>query len=181
MDKQMIPYEPPDNKPRWGVFIVTGISGALLVIFLGLLIQRVGETFNKVDPVSPTAGSPSLALQIPHQGRWTAQITVLTPDGHVLSFEQTGIGESIRLDYSDIPQGNRIINYRYQISYTAPDRMNGGLLEIPPKAIFTRPEYLAALTQTYYALYDADNRFWRILSEGDLDRYPQIQVEVWQP
>jgi hypothetical protein len=175
---------PPPNyrpAPRWGLIIVTGIVAAAVVIFGGLLVARiVGGDDRSEASTPPSATVPPqavLALEIPHEGRWTIRVFVEAPAGVMQRFDNTGTGYFVVPPQIETRFDSRLrTEIEYQIFFTLPQESR---VEIENYA--TQAEYFNALAQTFYAIYDADHQFLGIRNQAvvaSLARQGDFQIVV---
>ena len=187
MGLELQPYQPPpyDNRPNWGVIILTGVAALVLVISLGLLLQQMAKALEKVQPtitptfiisrgeptITPTPVAAAYALPITVNGTWEVITSVYLPDGTIEKFISTGEGiELERPEYTAPPQARVSQDIIYRLEYIYPD--GAQVIEY-----WNEDRYWAKLEQTYYLLYDAANDPLIIVDENTLNaQYPDLSI-----
>lgn len=196
MSYSIEPSPPPDynDNPNWGVIVLTGVVGLLLILGAGLLLRQAGDAVRAAlatdTPSAPFPAStytpqpPVLVLEVPAEGYWQVSLS-LSPlqnraDSRPQVYEYTGRGPEIR-----IPQVEQPLNTRAELRALLEVELQYPQSSHPDAPTLTNrfsypslEDYQAALAGPFYALYAADASFLRFVTDPEA-LPPHLEVQPW--
>lgn len=169
------PFEEKPPSADWRLIFATGFFGFVLVLLVGMSVALADELLAEDTPIPPMATpdrSPTIALQIPHVGRWHFTMR----DGAEIVCATTGTGEEFTRpdcdDGAELP-----VTGAFEITWTYPFNLDDTQIETHLTTYTDENVYLLAVSQTFYALYNAEGQWLR-----NTDQLPiGVPVEVWRP
>lgn len=182
---------PQKHSPDWGIIILTGVVGLLVVIFAGILITQVSHAFETIttdtppeSKVSPSEPVAAYALEVQHRGEWTMRITVIKPGvREPLYYESSGDGVDVVLPTYETAEDDLVtVESKFTVYITYPVFDGTGRTQTGTRQYLSHGDYIDAMNGRHYMLYDENNTYLFIRDLKEMrEKYNDVPISVWQP